>query len=330
MKRTALLLLSVTTLILPVLAQGRGDAGVTGGMSGAPFTIGVLRRDGYVMPFAAFDGRRWQAPWPADLSTKELPISIQSIDPEWWGRGASPPKSMTLWNDGKPRGELQLMAPAFVPLRCGKRLGLRTNYYPAEVPPPPLEQPFPKDGIVVSGPQKVDVIESVAAASPERQAVAVAVAEEFDKEENLAASDFTNWRHPMRRQDRRKIPIEIEALYRAPMDQPGWTAHYVEAARRYPATGDDDCGLLTTARGWLRTGPKGQREVELGAQITYCDRYGLTFMLPLGLFKLNSGSYWVYQVAGYESESYLISKPTPRQNERVLAYPAVICPFPRF
>jgi len=54
----------------------------------------------------------------------------------------------------------------------------------------------------------------------------------------------------------------------------------------------------------------------------------VTFMLPLGLFKVSSGTYWVYQVAGYERESYLISKPTPRANERILAYPAVVCPFP--
>ena len=223
------------------------------------------------------------------------------------------------------------MSLAFVPLRCGRRIGLKTNYHPAEVPPPPMEQPFPKNGLVVSGGQKIDAIETVAADSPDRRAVALAIAEEFDKEEDTATGDFTSWRHPVGKRERRKLPIEVEAIYRAPMEEPGWTAHYVEAVRRYPPTGSDDCGLLTTARGWLRTGPKGQRHVELGAQITYCDRYGVTFMLPLGLFKVSSGTYWVYQVAGYERElANPISKPTPRANERILAYPAVVCPFPFF
>ena len=40
------------------------------------FTVGVLRRDGIVSPFAAFDGRHWTAPWPSDLSSVELPIGI--------------------------------------------------------------------------------------------------------------------------------------------------------------------------------------------------------------------------------------------------------------
>ena len=98
MTRAALLLLGATTIAVPMLAQGRDAAG------GAPFSVGVLRQDGIVIPFAAYDGRRWEAPWPADLSMREMPISFDSIDREWWGR-AEPPRSMTLWADGKPRGD---------------------------------------------------------------------------------------------------------------------------------------------------------------------------------------------------------------------------------
>jgi hypothetical protein len=326
--RAALLLLGVAAIVGPIFAQAGGGAQVVHGEG--PFVLGVLRRDGVVLPFASYDGRRWQAPWPADPRTAELPISLDSIDRDWWGR-AGPPQSLTLWAGGKPRGELTLVAPAMLRLPCGQRLGIRTNYHAAEVPPPPTTQPFPKDGLVISGRQTIDVIETIPDDSPVRQMVASAILEEFDKEENDAASGFTNWRHPVRRQDRRKIPIQVEALYRAPIADQGWTAYFVEAVRRYePGPEDEGCGLLTTVRGWLRDGPKGERDSELTAQITYCDRYGVTFMLPLGLVRTTTGNYWVYQSAGYEREAYLISKPTRRSNERVLSYPAVVCPFRMF
>lgn len=326
MKRSVLLLLGVVAIAGPVLAQGRGgDRGDSG--STAAFVLGVLRRDGVVLPFAAYDGRRWQARWPADLRSAELPISFDSIDRDWWGR-AAPPQSMTLWADGKPRGDLKLTTPAVMHLRCGTRLGINTNYAPAEVPPPPTEQPFPKDGLVISGPQTIRTVEAIPDNSIARAMVRVAIEEAFDKEENRAANEFMRWQHPVRRQDRRKIPIEIEALYRAPMADAGWTAYYVEAVRRYaPGPEDEGCGLVTNVRGWLRDGPKEEREADVSAQITYCDRYGVTYMLPLGLLELTDGTHWIYQIAGYEREAYLIAKPTRRSIERILSYPAVVCPF---
>lgn len=293
---------------------------------GGQFALGVLRRDGVAIPFASYDGRRFRATWPRDLRLVELPISIESIDRGWWGN-VPPPQSMTLWADGKAAGELKLVSTAFVQFRCDRRIGLRTNYHPAVLPPPPTEQPFPKDGLLVTGSQRIDTVETVAKDSPEVLEAAEAIAHEFNDEENFAAGTFTNWRHPLSRDQRRKVPIEVEALYKAPMDEPGWTAYYVEAVRRYePRPEDEGCGLLTSARGWLRKGPKGRREVTLGAQITYCDRHGVSFMLPLGLIKLPSGTHWIYQLAGYYSESYLIAKPKPGEAERILAYSAMACP----
>ncbi len=325
MKRTIALLVGVALLGVSLPAQER-DAVQEDKDRGA-FVIGVLRRDGMILPFASYDGRNWQARWPADTRYMELPITLESIDREWWGR-AAPPQSMTLWADGKARGELKLTAPVMLRLACGPRLGLSTDYHPAEMPPPPTEQPFPKDGLVVSGSQTIAAIENVPADAPERKMVPQAIAEEFDKREDVASSQFTSWRHPMKKQERRQIPIEVEALYRAPMDDEGWTAYYVEAVRKYkPGPKDEGCGLVTSASGWLRTGPNDKQDAELTAQLTYCDRYGATYMLPLGLVQVRSGTHWVYQIAGYEREAYLIAKPTRRTVERVLSYPAVVCPF---
>ena len=116
MKRTIALLVGVVLLGGLIVAQERSEE-----RQSAAFALGVLRRDGMVLPFASYDGRNWQARWPADIRFHELPITLESIDREWWGR-AEPPASMTLWADGKPRTEVKLVAPAMLSLTCGRRL----------------------------------------------------------------------------------------------------------------------------------------------------------------------------------------------------------------
>jgi len=207
-----------------------------------------------------------------------------------------------------------------------RRIGVSTNYHPAEVPPAPTVQPFPKDGLVVSGAQPIGVIETVREGAPERLVIAKAVAEAFDKEEEIASRQFMNWRHPVNRAERRKLPIEVEALYRAPMDEAGWTAYYVEAVKRYPpGPGDDDCGLITSISGWITTGPERKSRVLVGARVTYCDRRGAAFVLPLGLIKTGGRTYWIYQGSGYGLETYIVARPTPREIEPHVFYSACFC-----
>jgi len=290
-----------------------------------PFTLGVLRRDGIVIPFASYDGRKWEVPWPLDLRKIELPISIDAIDRRWWGE-APPPRTMTLWADGKAGAELTLLSPATVPFPCAQRLGIRTNYVPAVLPPPASEQPFPKDGLVVTGGRTIQTIARIAHNTPDMRALGTGLYPAFDQAETAAAASFKNWVHPIPQADRTKTPIVMEAAYAAPMDARGWRAVYVEASRRYrPGADDKGCGLVTSVRGWLRLNPQGRYRPELIAEITYCDRQGVGYMLPLGLIRAGDRTHWVYQIAGYEREVYVVAVPTVFGIERVAAYSAALC-----
>ncbi|HUR81927.1 MAG TPA: hypothetical protein VM733_14275, partial [Thermoanaerobaculia bacterium] len=60
------------------------------------FVMGVLRRDGLVSPFAAFEKKNWKSPWPAGLEYLDLPISMEAIPRTWWGK-AGMPAAMTIW-----------------------------------------------------------------------------------------------------------------------------------------------------------------------------------------------------------------------------------------
>jgi hypothetical protein len=291
-----------------------------------PLVLGVLRRDGVLLPFAAFDGRRWATPWPADLR-QDLPITIDNVPDRWWGR-AGRPASLTMWADGASHGVVALDRPATIPIMCSSRIVLRTDYTSKLPVPPPFEQPFPKDGLAISGPQPIDPIRAIPPESPEWKAAPAVIRAEVNRIEDAAAASFIDWRHPVHRTVRQATPITVEALYRAPMDEKGWAAYYVEAVREYaPGPEDEGCGLVTFISGWLRLPEGGKPLLDLHARVTYCDRRGAAYMLPLGTVQLDSRRFWIYQISGQDREWYVIARPTRRAIEIHAEYEAGSCPL---
>ena len=291
----------------------------------ARFTVGVLRRDGVILPFASFD-RRWSAPWPSHIRGLELPITMDDVPKRWWG-GTEPPAEMMAWTDGARAGAVRLDKPAMIPVMCEPRLVLRSDYKSPQPAPPLMAQPFPKDGLVTTGGPAIQALRSVDRASPDWSSAAVTILDSFNAAEERAARDFTSWRHPYPPGARERMTIQLEALYRAPMDEEGWSAYYVEAVRRFPPGPEDEgCGLVTLTSGWVRIDPKGRALLDLSSRITYCDRKGAGYMLPLGLMTIEEKTYWIYQVSGYDREWYVVARPTPRAIEIHVEYPAGSCP----
>jgi hypothetical protein len=294
--------------------------------NGAPFLVAVLRRDGTVIPFATFDGKEWKRPWPEDVRYMDVPIDLANVPRGWWGK-SGPVAQLTAWLNGVNRGPVRLARPAMLRLMCAMRIGVRSDYQSAEPAPPPAVQPYPKDGLAVSGDQRVDPIEIVPPRAPEWTAAASAIAAEFDDAEERAVRAILAWKHPIKRAERRNVPVELEAMYRAPMDDAGWTAYYVEAVKHYPPEPEDrGCGLMTSVGGWMAVDPAGKRSIKLNARVTYCDRQGVTYMLPLGLIRANGRNYWAFQRSGYGREGYVISRPRPKETVSEVLYTAGNCP----
>ena len=75
---------------------------------------------------------------------------------------------------------------------------------------------------------------------------------------------------------------------------------YVEAVRQYPPGPDDKgCGLETLVSGWVHHRDGEMIDVsQLRGKLTYCDRVGVTYMLPFGRVRPQDKSYWVFQLSG--------------------------------
>ena len=300
------------TALAAFLALGAAQGQQTEPKAEAPTDRGVLavlRRDGIIFPFAAFRGSVWSAPWPGGLRDVELPINLASIPERWWGGWR--PESWRVWLADGTNREIQAVAPAQFRVHCAIRLGVRTDYRPADSLPVLPAEPFPKDGLAVTSAVAVEPVEMVKRSSQEWPTLAVDLLEEFNRVEDAEVSivaEHSRWRHPFSRERRRQLPVRIESWYRTRVQDTMFS--YIEAVRSYPPDPQDDgCGLETLFSGWVYH-EKGRlaKRTDLGARLMYCDRVNAMYMLPFGRIRVKDRVYWVAQYSGHESEWYGVTR----------------------
>ena len=323
--------IALAGLLTALVSTGSGLAPSTGSGQGGGSDRGllaVLRRDGLMLPFAAFNGDSWSVPWPENLRQRELPINTDAVPDHWWG-GRRPETWQAWLTDGTDR-PVSVQMPAVFNTYCGTRLGLRTDYKPTEPPPPVVAQPFPKDGLAVSGGVRIEPIGVVEKTSPEWNSIATEVVKELDRAEDreiFGAGANAGWRHPVRPVQRKTIPIRLESWYRVPIDDSGGSASWIEAVRSYPPGPDDDgCGLETFFSGWIvREKPGAKPRAQIAARLMYCDRVGANYMLPFGKVRLRQAWFWIYQLSGYDSEWYAVAQVSKSRVRVVAEYFAGSC-----
>jgi hypothetical protein len=276
--------------------------------------LAILRRDGLLFPFASFDRDLWNVTWPVDIDRLKIPPAFSTVPPKWWGT-RTPDRWRVRLTTGEDR-VIEARNPQTFSVFCERRLGVRTTYEPS-LPVPIGVDPFPKDGLAITGSVPIEPIEIVNLAAPEAAFLASALIKEFNRVEDQTLNNVarnTRWNHPIDSEDRHKLPIRLESWYRSPID-PSWTVSYIEAVRQYPpGPQDKGCGLETLVSGWVfhENGALKSRMI-LGAKTTYCDRVGATYMLPLGLVRPKERPYWVFQLSGWDDEWYDVAA-VGRQN----------------
>jgi hypothetical protein len=125
----------------------------------APFTLGILRRDGILLPFATYDGS-WKNHWPAPGQQVNMPFAAADIPRGWW-HDKQPILGWTLLALGpKPVTvhTVQVKGINWYRAACEQSVGLFTDYKPAILPPPLRVHPYPKDALAYSGDVKIDPI----------------------------------------------------------------------------------------------------------------------------------------------------------------------------
>jgi hypothetical protein len=270
------------------------------------FGIAALRRDGVVIPFAAFDGRNWSSPWPAPALEVTVPITVRAVPARWWG----PTGTLETWQawletpgasalDARP---LRVVQPDWVDVRCRRQIGLRTDYRADRPLPPRTEQPYPKDGVAISPAQPVDRIEIASTSSADVRALTPVLRGAFNEAERSVEAKTT---HPIGRAAREGVEPTIESVY-AFGDNP--RVYYIEATRTYRPLGQPsgECTATGFGTGWFVRDATGVRALAMTVDLLGCDRYGASYMLPFGVMRLNDHVYWIAQFSGWDHERFVV------------------------
>jgi hypothetical protein len=289
-------------------------------------TLAVLRSDGLLLPFAAFNGENWSVPWPVTFTGREFPVNLAAVPNAWWGGEA--PAEWRLWQPGSQSGvPVRLLAPAVTVIGALRRLGIRTDHKVAPSRVPPFELPYPKEGLVVGGDAVLEPITSVSARAPRSQELARQLRPQMDAAEERtirALRAQARWTHPFDKAARARVAAQLEAWYTTVLNEPGFRASYIEAVKKYPPQPEDQgCGLETFFSGWVHHNEQtAALKTEVKAVVSYCDRERVSYMLPFGALRLRNRTQWIVQMSGHDHEWYAVVEVTPNRTRHVAEYPA--------
>ena len=276
---------------------------------GGAFTLGVLRRDGVVIPFAAWDGSRWVNRWPAPGRREDIPITVAGSPKGWWLNE----RPIGYWTAWPLRGDSQVVYvknPINVTAECQGHVGLQTDYKSVEAPARAQMQPYPKDGLATAGDILVEPVTILDAKSAEWSKVSGDVAARIAQAETKLLG--TGRSTPaFSEAERAKRPFTLEVLFRSAGPKPGTTLLYFEGIKRYGRTAESLRPYvviapepLTYAVGWIVIDPQGSPSIH--ELITFSDsrREGLLYTMGLGSFRVGGRLHWAVQRSGWGFERF--------------------------
>lgn len=316
---TLLVCALIACMLAPLTAQSLSE----------PVTIAVLRADGIIVPIASWSGKRWENRWPVPEKSVSTPITVSDIPGGWWGK-SGPVAEWHVWTLDGNRSTALIKRPSWYLAHCQQGVGLLSNAEVRVPPPPPVVQPYPKAGLASSAPLPFQPVAVMHESSPVWKAIPRTIEERVAQREDELARGYLQdgWDHPYSREERRIVDIEVESLFRTPLNG-GKFLYYFEAVKRYvedparnpPRPGAKPCDVLTFARGWFVAG-NSDTELTIDAlevRMTSCDFADVDVMLPLAYLRIDDAPLWIVQLSGWGRERFALIRFTEGKPEIVFA-----------
>jgi len=276
-----------------------------------PFVAGVLRRDGVIIPFGVFDGKSWSNHWPKPTLDLTVPTDVGSVPTRWWG-DAGPQATWQIWSGAAEPQTVKVVQPDWVDVHCVRQIGLHTDYRTGQLPPPPSEQPYPKDGLAIAPARPIERVALVPPAGPDANSMLVALKEAFNRAERQPAGKVDL---PLSRDAREDQDPRIEALYSHGSEP---RVYYVEATREYQRFGSHECQIMSFGTGWFVSEQGRFRPLAMAVDVLGCDRRDASYMLPLGVVRAGTRVFWLVQFSGWDRERYAVIEPKLKDVDAVL------------
>lgn len=236
--------------------------------SDAPFLVAALQSNGAMLPFAAFNGKTWSAPWPEPFADADRSIRTLPDLPTTWTSGLPIAGEWRLWLPTDTAHRLNVTAATFFKGVCGSQWALTTDF-PAVVDQCRNCCPTGTIGVATTGTRAVMRMSR----SPRDYAPLL---------------------------DARGPGLVVEHAWQSGLLHNG-TLHYVEAVRELGT-----CQVELT-QAWLREIPSRTTEIraiQIHRTVTDCDRKGESSFRPLGVVTIGAADYALVERLGWASQDY--------------------------
>jgi len=268
------------------------------------FALGIVRLDGRLVPFAAFDGARWQRAWPQADDDVATPESVDGVDSIWQRQRRRVPR---IWHARPATGasprDIRVTGVEVVDAHCVAQVALTTD-----LPAAKDEHPL-KYGVAIDVGLPIGRMQNVPESDSGRRAA-----------EQLVVADFGRLEASTAQAERQRLPRESPApavhfvsLYRERNSTRSPLYFVAEKKYRTPFSPQDrNCERITVMTGWLvptADGTLQRRSTKIF--LTDCDRQTVRTALPLGAVHVSRRLFWVLQEHGYEDETYVIAEIGP-------------------
>jgi hypothetical protein len=284
------------------------------------FSVAIVRTDGRLVPFAAWNGAAWERAWPEIFA---VPITQTALDEAWSRRGKDVPR---LWRVLPSSGGGPVPARArgveIVEAHCETQVALKADFPDPMRRDPELETVEGRFGIAVDGAAApVRALQRLRRSHALWSKAQQAVRAGFDAREKAAAQARN---HALPR-DEPTPRVQLRELYRE-AGSPGSPLYFV-AERTYatgPFVAEVPCPWRTVMSGWLApAGGGGLALLDPRVFVTSCghgkDAGKFAPLYPLGALRVGRRSFWVVQEHGWEDETYVILEVGPAEVRRAFA-----------
>jgi hypothetical protein len=278
----------------------------TAGAEPRRFVLAIVRLDGRVVPFASYDGHRWERAWPDAVEAIVGTPTIDNTPSVWRKRGDRVPTVWHVWPaSGASPIRARVSGVEVVEAHCSGQVALKTDL------PAVKGEHALKFGVAVDSPSvSVNAIGELRRSGVLRRAAERTVVVEFSKLEAAQAQA-----------DGASLPVEtpapvvrITSLYRQ-AGSPRSPLYFVaEKKYRTPHVQDPGCAALTIMTGWLVPTDAGTLILrDPRVFLTDCDAKELRTALPLAALRVSKRLFWVLQEHGYEDETYVLAEIGPSE-----------------
>jgi len=282
-----------------------------------PLMAAVARKDGVIVPFGLYKSGHWSRIGPATCSDKPMPSNTAEALAAFGEIGRIPPAWFLWTEDGKHPLVMKVSKPVTVQSHCCQQWGLATGpntVFKAD------SFPFPKLGVALSKPLKVELMSRLDAAEAEAKSLLTFLSPRFGsfedvalhaKQDNAGGLELRDVLHALYGASigspRQPVPLKLHSAYRSRNAVNGRTLFYVEVFKEYPAA---SCPVVAHGSFWISKDPPGSLTLlnQNGTSVGFvdCDWKGAESFTPFGMFLADNLTYVLGQSNGWENEEYVI------------------------